>query len=653
MPEIPTATLRRTERPESPSYTLNQREFRRVLFRGLLFPLVSAFLLALLIAWQIRALLDMSTWVDRSQQVISQSHRVQKLLMDMETGVRGYALTRSREYLAPYEEARIELGSALAKMKQLLADQPQEMPHVKKVEALAEEWAVRYADVTINGVASGRRRAYSPGIGQDMMNRMRGELSDLMTSATIQRDERTARAKTVARVLSGGGVLMALSIGFFLAMSARRHIFHLTDLYQHSLDQRNQLLSRETHRSEQLQELAELAVALNTTVSLEDRLDIVTEKARKIIGSHLSISTFAPNSRWEKAIHSTSFSDRYSEWRDREISGKRGEIYSYICDQPRSFRLSAEELKRHYIGGALAVASEDLPAMRGWLAAPLIGQDGKSFGCLQLSEKYEGDFNADDEFILAQIAQVAAVAVENSRLFEAEQEAVRTRDEFLSIASHELKTPLTSLRLQVQMIEKSAIQLGDKAPEKLAERSRQSIRSMEKITHLVDDMLDISRISAGRLNLQKERFDLSQLCKEVVDRLSPLATQSGCPIRLNVPEPAWGEWDRFRIDQVVTNLVANAIKYGAHAPIEVRVVAEGRLAKVEVKDNGIGISGEDHERIFQRFERVSSSESVSGMGLGLYITRQIVDMHRGRLDVESELGKGALFRVTLPRQMSA
>jgi signal transduction histidine kinase/CHASE3 domain sensor protein len=606
----------------------------------------------LLIAWQIRALLDMSTWVDRSQQVISQSHRVQKLLMDMETGVRGYALTRSREYLAPYEEARIELGSALAKMKQLLADQPRELPHIRKVEALAEEWAVRYADVTINGVASGRRRAYSPGIGQDMMNRMRGELSELMTSATLQREDRMERAKTMARVLSGGGVLLALSVGFFLAMSARRHIFHLTDLYQHSLEERNQLLNRETHRSEQLQELAELAVALNTTVNLEDRLDIVTEKARRIIGAHLSITTFAPNSKWEKAIHSTSFSDRYSEWRDRELTGRRGEIYSFICDQPRSFRLSASELERHYIGSPLATASEDLPALRGWLAAPLIGQDGKSFGCLQLSDKLEGEFTSDDEFILAQIAQVAAVAVENSRLFEAEQEAVRTRDEFLSIASHELKTPLTSLRLQVQMIEKSAMRLGDHAPEKLAERSRQSIKSMEKITHLVDDMLDISRISAGRLSLQKERFDLSALCKEVVDRLSPLAAQSGCALRLNGQQPAWGEWDRFRIDQVVTNLVANAIKYGAKAPIEISVMADGRYARVEVKDHGIGIAGEDHERIFQRFERVSSSESVSGMGLGLYITRQIVDMHRGKLEVESALGKGALFRVSLPQRIT-
>jgi signal transduction histidine kinase/CHASE3 domain sensor protein len=640
--------VRRNEKSESPGYTLNQKEFQRVMFRGLLFPLVSAFLLALLIAGQIRALLDMSTWVDRSQEVISQGHRVQNLLMDMETGVRGYALTRSREYLAPYEEGRRNLAPALAKIKLLLADEPHELLHVKKVEALAEEWIVRYADVTINSLASGRRRIYSPGIGQDMMNRMREEITALIGSATVQREERLQRAKTMARVLSGGGVLLALSVGFFLAMSARRHIFHLTDLYQHSLDERNQLLDRETHRSEQLQELAELAVSLNTTVNLEDRLDIVTEKARKIIGAHQSITTYAPNARWERAIHSTSFSDRYGEWRDRELTISRPEIYAYVCEQPRSLRMPAAELEKHYLGRLLAEGGSGLPAMRGWLAAPLIGQDGRSFGCLQLSDKYEGDFTADDEFILAQIAQVAAVAVENSRLFEAEQEAVRTRDEFLSIASHELKTPLTSLRLQVQMIEKSALQLGERAPEKLAERSRQSIRSMEKITHLVDDMLDISRISAGRLNLQKESFDLAQLCREVVDRLSPLATQSGSPLHLRLREPVWGEWDRFRIDQVVTNLVANAIKYGAKAPIDISTQGKGGLAFVEVRDHGIGIAAQDHERIFQRFERVSSSESVSGMGLGLYITRQIVDMHGGRLELESDLGKGATFRVTLP-----
>src|SRR5690606_10324376 len=162
---------------------------QRVLFRGLLFPLVSAFLLALLIAWQIRALFDMTKWVDRSQQVISQSHRVQKLLMDMETGLRGYALTRSEDYLKPYEEARLELDSAISKLIPLLEGQPKDIQHVKKVEALAKEWVVRYSDVTIQTLSKSKKM-YSPGIGQDMMNKIRAELNTIVASATIMREER-------------------------------------------------------------------------------------------------------------------------------------------------------------------------------------------------------------------------------------------------------------------------------------------------------------------------------------------------------------------------------------------------------------------------------------------------------------------------------
>ncbi len=623
---------------------LNKREFRKVLFRALLFPLLSAFLLALLIAWQIKALLDMTTWVHRSQQVIAQSHRVQKLLIDMETGILGYSLTGNKTYLDPYEEARYELDSALTKIKSLLDEQSNEKTKVAKVEALTKEWIVRYSDVTIDRLSAGKK-AFDFNIGRSMMDEMRTELSELIQEATEKREERVQRAETMARVLSGGGVLLAISIGFFLALSARRHILQLTILYQQALDERNHLLSQETHRSQQLQALAELAIALNTTVKLEDRLEIVTAQARQIIGTHQAVTSITKDSHWSKMLHATSFSEKYRRWVDYHPLVDGSNLYAFLGRQNRAFRLTQKELSQHYIWKDIQAQGQKIPPLRGWLVAPLIGQDGKTLGVVQLSDKFQGDFTAEDEFILVQLAQVAAVAVENARLFEAQQEAVRTRDEFLSIASHELKTPLTSLRLQIQLMEKA---IKTKEIDKIYGYSKQSLKSMDRITHLVDDMLDISHISAGRLSLQKEQFDLTHLAHEVVERLTPLAQQSACTLKMEPSGPIWGEWDRFRMDQVITNLVANAIKYGAGTPITVRVGKVGNQALVEIQDNGIGIAKEHHERIFQRFERISSSQSVSGMGLGLYITRQIVDMHEGNLELESELGKGALFRVRLP-----
>ncbi len=636
-----------TTNPSSSS--LNQKEFRTVLFRALFFPLVSAFGLALLIAWQIRVLVDTTEWVDRSQQVISQSHRVQKLLADMETSVRGFALTGHKDYLSPYEEARFELESALEKITALLDENGEQQKRVAAVKELSQQWASRYADITIRHFRQGKD-LYDPEIGRKFMEEMRTELLHLAQTATIQREERFERAETMARVFSGTGVLFTLSIGFFLALSARRQIFRLTDLYQRSLTERNALLQSETHRSHQLQALSEAAVTLNSTLDLSERLKLITLQARQIIGAHQATTAIFLEQDWDKARSAVSLSEKYEKWKDREPQLQRSDLHNLVCRQGRALRLTQLELEQHYAWKDLHRDSALRPPLRGWLAAPLVGQDGKNLGLIQLSDRFEGDFTAEDEIILVQISQIASVAIENARLFESQQEAVRTRDEFLSIASHELKTPLTSLKLQVQLLGKTLAKLEPALRERLHTYLEQSVKSVDRIAHLVDDMLDISRISAGRLTLQKEKFDLSQLVNEISDRLMPLLQQSKCELHFGASESVLGQWDRFRIDQVATNLITNAVKYGAGAPIEVHVKQEDDHASISVRDHGIGIAKEYHEKIFQRFERLSSNSSVAGMGLGLYIARQIVEMHGGNILVKSEPGQGAEFEVQLPLQ---
>jgi signal transduction histidine kinase len=164
----------------------------------------------------------------------------------------------------------------------------------------------------------------------------------------------------------------------------------------------------------------------------------------------------------------------------------------------------------------------------------------------------------------------------------------------------------------------------------------------------VDDMLDISRLSTGRLTLQKEKFDLVSLTSEVIERLRPHLEEAKCEVIFTAGEKFEGQWDRFRIDQVLTNLLTNAAKYAPGKPIEVEITQGAGEAIIRVKDQGKGIAPKDHERIFQRFERSESSQDVRGMGLGLFIVKEIVDMHQGRIQVISDLGKGAEFVVRLP-----
>ncbi|WP_257454726.1 PAS domain-containing sensor histidine kinase [Archangium lipolyticum] len=243
---------------------------------------------------------------------------------------------------------------------------------------------------------------------------------------------------------------------------------------------------------------------------------------------------------------------------------------------------------------------------------------------------------------------VAHDITEQKKIRQALEEAVRARDEFLSIASHELKTPLTSIQLQTQMMKRSIERGRPDAfdPARVTRLVVQTDKSVQRLARLVDDMLDISRISTGKLTFTPETFDLCELAREVVERLTVQA--GGAPISCECHGVVEGDWDRFRIDQVLTNLITNAVRYGQGSPVELTVQGSDSDAVLKVRDQGPGITPEDQERIFLRFERATSANTVSGLGLGLYISREIIERHGGSIQVESEPGKGATFVVTLP-----
>ncbi len=294
--------------------------------------------------------------------------------------------------------------------------------------------------------------------------------------------------------------------------------------------------------------------------------------------------------------------------------------------------------------------------VRSFVAVPL-ELHGRRLGLLVLMTRQDGSrtLRPEDATVIDEFGRRASMALDNALLYEESQTAIRLRDEFLTVASHELRTPLMAARLHAHKLKRlGGSELSERELRQRVLNSAAALdRQVERLTQLADSVLDVSQIMAGALKLKRGPVALDQLARDVLNRVAEPLGRAGCEVDLEVDGNAVGWWDPVRLGQVAFSLLSNAMKFGAGQRIEVRVSSSDAMAQLSVRDHGIGIPREDQARIFERFTRAVSDRHFGGLGLGLFVSRKIVEAHGGTIRVESEPGKGATFIVELPSNLPA
>jgi signal transduction histidine kinase len=401
-----------------------------------------------------------------------------------------------------------------------------------------------------------------------------------------------------------------------------------------------------------LRKLANVALAINSTQSLDQTLRLITTHAREIIGAHQAITTLTVDESWPQAILIVELSDKYAAWRSASLPPTPG-INLPDGQLNRPLRLTQAELEAHPAWHGIGAEPGRLP-MHGCLAAPLIARDGRNLGLLQLSDPYEDEFSEDDEAILVQLAHMASAAIEHARLYQDAQTSLQAREELLSVVSHDLKNPLASIKGYAQLLRRRIERLGIPDAPRLLENLLKIDTASARMVAQIDQLLDAARLHAGQpLDLDPQWLDLVALVRQVAAERQQTTQKHIIQVASAVPELC-GIYDPARIERVFANLLANAIKYSPQAgtiDVEIaRASSDGTdWAVVTVCDQGIGIPADDLPRIFDRFHRAGNvTRQIQGTGIGLSSARQIVEQHGGEIDVVSQEGVGSSFRVRLP-----
>ena len=727
--------------------TTDARRFQRVLTRTLVIPGVVMALLIVLLLAQLQALRGATEMVDYSDAVIAQANEVQRLLIDLETGVRGYLLTGDRVFLEPYDQARGDFDSAVAGLAGLSADNPAQQQRLRAIGAEYQRWNEASQQLLALRDTGGEYQSVESNLrGKQLMDGLRDEIAQFIASEMVVRDERARSVQNTSRVIVIAGVSVLLLLGVLLVALGRQQMRAVAQTYASALAKAQDEASARQASEEYLRvTLASIGDAVIVT-DTHERVTFINGVAEALtgwsaaeaIGQHIS-SVFVILNEHTRATVESPIQRTLREGRvvglanhtlligrdgkERPIDDSGAPIrdstsavigavlvfrdISHRKQAEEAVRVSEERLRIALQASPITVYAQDADLRYTWLYNPSPGysadetvgkldsdiaspEDAARLMALKrqvlttgkgLREEIHfagigGDLYFDltveplrdangavvgvtgaaheiTERKLAEIEHAALLQREQIARAEA-QEAVRARDVFFSVAAHELKTPITSLLGNVQLIRRRAARESF-----LNERNQRAFEVVNaqtlRLNRMVEALLDVSRLETGQLSLERAPVDLGALVQQVIADTLPSVTQHTI-----VYDPTAADLlisgDALRLEQVLQNLIQNAVKYSPNGgDIHVRIWQEGASICVAVSDQGIGIPAEAQLRLFTRFYRAENvnPQQITGMGIGLFVVKEIVMLHGGSVAVESVENEGSTFTICLPLAQQA
>lgn len=723
--------------PVSNQSAMDDAAFRRILNRNVSLPLGLGLAGALFFAFMVGYLLNAIRWVDHSDEVLNRASEVYKLTLDMETGMRGFLLSGEDDYLAPYEQARSKFRPLTDQLIALVADNPSQVQHLQRVQALQEQWD-SFAEEVIGSRRSGEsfRAEIGRGRGKSLVDGMRRELDSFINN---ERELRQGRNDEVRGTTTwGAGIYLAVSILFsaLLALFGRRELLNLSHLYSQAMSKQAEYTQEQSQRAwmgdgqtrltqrllgqPQVQELADrslefLAEYLDCVVAALYLRDPQSGDLRRIAGYGFSAdaqskeqfyngeglvgqaargrrlvclddlpadyikvtSSLGEGQPVSVALVPLQSEDRVNgvvelafmrtlEPREREfLEAIAGSVGTALEAARYRQRLQEMLMATQQLNEELQTQQEELRAANEELEqqARVLKESQAHLETQQAELEQSNEKLSEQAQILAdqrdeldqRNTTLGRIQAQLEERAEELQRASRYKSEFLANMSHELRTPLNSSLILAKLLAENAKGNLDDEQVKFAE----SIYSAgNDLLNLINDILDIAKVEAGKLEVRPERTPLASMLEALRDVFVPLAGERGLSFVIEEQDdlPAVLFTDRQRAEQILRNLLSNAFKFTEHGGVTLSVSRhDAQTLAFAVRDSGIGIAPDQQEVIFEAFRQAdgTTNRRYGGTGLGLSISRDLAGMLGGSIVVSSVLGEGSTFTLLLPEQMAA